>query len=120
MTKREPIFSVGHKEFTYQPCRGSGPGGQHRNKNYTGMRCTHPPSGATGHATDDKSQKRNKLNSFLRCVKSAKFQKWLSIAIAKASGQRAQIEATVDRAMAPKNLRIETQTDGKWTKEGSV
>ena len=39
--------------------KGSGPGGQHRNKRETGVRIHHIPSGLTVRATDDRSQTAN-------------------------------------------------------------
>lgn len=41
------------------PVRGSGPGGQHRNKNYTGVRLLHRPSGIVVTATRNRSYTRN-------------------------------------------------------------
>lgn len=40
--------------------RGSGPGGQHRNKTDSCVRATHVPSGITAIATEQRSQHQNK------------------------------------------------------------
>jgi len=42
---------------------GSGPGGQHRNKNATAVQLTHLPSGVTVRAESSKSQKTNRENA---------------------------------------------------------
>ena len=41
--------------------RGSGPGGQHRNKTESAVRMTHLPSGIVRVATEHRSQLRNRL-----------------------------------------------------------
>lgn len=48
--------------------KGSGPGGQHRNKRETGVRLVHPPSGVTVMATERRSQARNRDLAFERMV----------------------------------------------------
>ncbi len=48
------------KEVRFQTMRGSGPGGQHRNKVETAVRATHIPTGIAVIATEHRSQHRNK------------------------------------------------------------
>jgi protein subunit release factor B len=84
------------KDLKITPIRGSGPGGQHRNKNYTGIRISHGESGATGEATDSKSQDKNLTNAFKRLIDSAEFQAWLDIKI------------------HPGNYKVEVFKDGAW------
>jgi protein subunit release factor B len=55
-----------HKDFVLTPVRGSGPGGQHRNKNFTGMRIKDKQTGLVSEATEHKSQEQNKRAAFLR------------------------------------------------------
>lgn len=52
---------VTKKDLKLEPVRGSGPGGQNRNKNYTGMRITHIPTGISARSDEHKSQVQNKL-----------------------------------------------------------
>lgn len=54
--------------------------------------------------------------AFERLVNKEKFQKWLKQEIKIRTGERALMEAQVDAAMKPENLRIEHQnTDGTWS-----
>ena len=67
-----PIFAT-DLETLEQVCevtflKGSGPGGQHRNKRETGVRLVHPPSGVTVMATERRSQARNRELAFERMV----------------------------------------------------
>ena len=46
--------------------RDSGPGGQHRNKRYTGVRLVHEPTGTVVMATERREQSMNKELAFAR------------------------------------------------------
>lgn len=48
------------KEVEIQTLRGSGPGGQHRNKVETAVRVIHIPTGLVAIASEHRSQLRNK------------------------------------------------------------
>lgn len=52
-----------------EPTRGSGPGGQRRNKVETGVRLTHPPSGLVVVATRRASRQANLEDGFERLAK---------------------------------------------------
>lgn len=60
------------KEVELSFVRGSGPGGQHRNKVETGVRLHHPPSGITLVATSERSQTRNREEAFERLIEKLK------------------------------------------------
>lgn len=112
--EKELLFSVTAKDCVFQAFKGSGPGGQHRNKTSTAIRCTHPPSGAVGVASDDKSQHRNKKKAFRRMAESDKFKRWVKIEIARITGQLKEVEKEVDKQLQPNKIKTEIQEDGKW------
>jgi len=118
---KELLFSVTAEDCDWQPLRGSGPGGQHRNKVSTGMRCTHRASGAVGVATDSKSQKANKRNAFARMAESEAFQKWHRLESMRRAGTMAIVEERVRDSLQPRNIKVEGREEGKWVlleKEG--
>ena len=61
-TDRESLEKDCRVEFV----RDSGPGGQHRNKRYTGVRLVHEPTGTVIMATERRSQSMNRDLAFER------------------------------------------------------
>lgn len=113
--RKELLFSVTAKDCEFQATKGSGPGGQHRNKTSTAIRCTHKPSGAVGYASDDKSQHRNKKKAFRRMAESKEMQDWLRLEASRATGEMALIDEKVKKQMEPRNIKVEVHDDrGLW------
>lgn len=81
MNKKRRWFSVTAKDCTFQTYRGSGKGGQKRNKTDSAVRCIHRPSGAVGSCEENKEQKANKRTAFKRMAESAEFQSWIKLKI---------------------------------------
>lgn len=115
MSDKELLFSVTAKDFDWDYFNASGPGGQNVNKNQCGVRCTHRASKARGQAADTKSRQQNQKLAFRRCVETKEFTQWHRIEIAKHMGTYIDLEKKVDEMMQPKNLKIETRKDNKWT-----
>lgn len=115
---REKLLSVTKNDFVFKETKGSGSGGQARNKTSSAMRCTHPPSGAVGYSEASRSQVENKKVAFQKCVDSPEFQRWLKVETARATGELARIEAEiqrkVDRDMRRENLAVEVVESGQW------
>lgn len=110
------LFSVTLKDCEVQTKRGSGKGGQNRNKRDTAVRIVHPPSGAVGESEEERSQWQNKRTAFKRMTETAAFKVWLNREIMVRDGVPTP-EERVEQDMQPQNLRVETRRDGKWVGE---
>lgn len=120
MAEKKLLFSVTRADCDWSTFRSSGPGGQHRNKVETAVRCLHRDSGAVGEAADDRSQLTNRREAFRRMAETEKFKFWLKIQTARAMGQPS-IEETVDVAMDEKNMRYEVRDgSGRWVQVKKV
>ena len=110
MTK-ERIFSVGARDCRWDYYRGSGKGGQHRNKKSTAVRCVHIASGAVGCAEDQREQKQNKRLAFERMARTQTFQRWAKAEGLKRLGILADIETKINADLLA-NTVVETLDDG--------
>lgn len=104
---KQKMFSLTRKDFEWEFVRGSGKGGQKRNKTSSAVRCQHIPSKSMGWSEDGRSQHQNRQTAFRRCVESKTFQNWLRVQIAKQMGHYIDIEKQVELSMRPENLLIE-------------
>lgn len=113
MTERERLFSVTASDCRWDYYRGSGKGGQKRNKTSNCVRCTHSASGATGKAEEGRSQVANRRRAFRRMAESPRFVEWCRVEVARATGELAEIERRVDREL--ENVRCEVRdVAGRW------
>ncbi len=71
---KEKILSVTLKDCDVQTKRGTGKGGQNRNKRDTAVRIVHRASGAVGESQEERSQLQNKRRAFRRMAESEKFK----------------------------------------------
>lgn len=107
----QKLFSVTTADLREERYRGSGAGGQNRNKRDTGVRFTHEPSGAVGESEAERSQVQNRREAFRKMASSPRFIMW-----AKAQGQariegHASLDRKVDEMMDERNMRIEIGVD---------
>jgi protein subunit release factor B len=100
MRKKKRWFSITAKDCTFQTYRGSGKGGQKRNKTDSAVRCIHPPSQAVGSAEENTTQKLNKRAAFKRMAESDKFQAWLNLKIEAGRGNVEIEEGGVTRKLS--------------------
>lgn len=108
---RELINSVTADDCEWQYFRAGGKGGQNQNKTSSGVRCIHHPSGARGESREHRTQLENRRAAFRRMAESPKFKRWVQVE----AGQKASIDAEVEKMMAPGNIRVEVKDEkGKW------
>lgn len=99
--KKQRMFSVTAADCRFDVFRGSGDGGQKKQKTSSGVRCTHEASGAAGKATDSKNQSLNRKNAFIRMSETPEFRAWMEVEIDSALG----------------NIDVETKDEkGNWVK----
>jgi hypothetical protein len=108
---RKPILSLTKKDYRIEYYRGSGAGGQNRNKRDTACRVTHPASGAQTTCEEQRSAHQNFTVAFTRLHGTPRFKLWLHRALI----DHAAVERAVLAAAQPRNFRTEIQVDGKWT-----
>lgn len=101
---KERVLHLTKKDFVFSTFRVSGAGGQRRDKVETGVRITHPPSGAVGSATESRRQIDNKKVAFQRMADSPKFRTWLAMEHARVVGAT---DEWVEQQMRPENLLVE-------------
>lgn len=108
------LVSVTSKDLVRQTFRCGGKGGQNVNKVETGVRFSHPPSGAVAESREERTQARNESIAFKRLAEHPKMLAWLKIESARALGVLANVEKEVNEAMQESNLRVEGKKDGRW------
>ncbi len=86
MKERKKLFSITAADCKWDVFRGSGNGGQKKQKTSSGVRCTHEPSGAVGHATDHREQSVNRRSAFERMIATDEFKSWMELKIEAAKG----------------------------------
>ena len=114
---KELLFSLSKDkgDFVVQPFKGSGKGGQKRNKTMSACRIIHPESGAVSECQEERSFEQNKKKAFERLIEKDKFQQWYKLECLRQRGILAQIEDEVEQDIQPENIRVEVQENGKWT-----
>lgn len=66
--QRIPDLSFSKKDFRVDTYRGSGSGGQHRNKTDSAVRITHIETGLSASCEEERSQHANKKKAFRKLV----------------------------------------------------
>lgn len=112
---KEKLFSVTLKDCEVSFYRGSGKGGQKRNKTSSACRVKHLASGAIGECENHRSQDQNKKEAFKRMTESKKFQLWLKVEVLRITGEIRKIEKQIEEDLSnPKKTKIEVYDNGKW------
>lgn len=114
---RELLFSVTANDCDWQYMRGTGPGGQKRNKTESKVRCTHKASGAVGESDETRDQRKNRESAFEKMCNTDRFKSWHKTEVARRMGTLKQIDEEVEKLMKPVNIKVEIQQNGKWVDE---
>lgn len=109
---RELLFSVTAKDCDWSYTRGTGAGGQKKNKTSSAVHCTHRESGAHAYSEASRSQAENRADAFRKMANTKKFQDWQRLNAMKKLGQLADVEEYVERES--RKIKIEAKRDGKW------
>ena len=117
---RELLFKVTRADFDETHYRGSGNGGQHRDKTSSGVRLVHRASGALGKAADSRDQPANRTAAFKRLRETTEWRLWFNEMCLVSQGRKS-VQQQVEEAMAPENIVTQVLEDNRWvetSKEG--
>jgi protein subunit release factor B len=109
---KQPLFSVTRADCDWSYTRGTGSGGQKKNKTNSAVHCTHRASSAHGYAEDTRDQHKNRQLAFQRMSETKIFKEWLHLEFMRKSGQMAAAEDEVARQL--KRIKVEIKNDGLW------
>jgi protein subunit release factor B len=107
------LFSVTAADCEWSYTRGTGAGGQKRNKTSSAVHCHHRPSGAHGYSEASRSQHDNKIDAFVKMSRTNDFKKWHHLETIKRLGMMSKIDEYVEKEL--KKVKIEIRKDGIWT-----
>ncbi len=113
MSKKELLFSVTASDCEWKYTKGTGAGGQARNKVSSAVHCIHRPSGAHGYSEASRSQLDNRRDAFQKMAETKEFKKWHHLETLRRNGKMQQIEEEVKREM--RKIRVEVKDEeGRW------
>jgi protein subunit release factor B len=110
---RELVFSVTASDCVWKYTRGTGNGGQKKNKTNSAVHCMHPPSGAHGYAEEHREQRKNRQVAFQKMAETKEFKDWSHLEFNRKTGIQAAIEDKVNRELL--KIRVDAKDDeGRW------
>lgn len=110
---KELLFSVTKNDLEVDWFSGTGCGGQYRNKHQNCCRIQHKDSGAIATGQSQRDRVSNLKEAMENLTKSPKFKAWVKVRVGEVTGEKADIEAKVDRAM--RHLKFEVKDEeGNW------
>lgn len=113
INEKKLLFSVTAADCEWSYTRGTGAGGQKRNKTSSAVHCTHRPSGAHGYSEASRSQLDNKRDAFRKMAETLEFKTWHRLETNRRTGVEAEIERKVEQEL--RKIRVEIREDGVWT-----
>ena len=112
---KELLFSVTKDDLDIDWFSGTGCGGQYRNKHQNCCRIRHKDSGAIATGQSQRDRVSNLKEAMENLTKSPKFKAWVKVRVGEVTGEKADIEAKVDRAM--RHLKFEVKDESENWKE---
>ena len=110
---KELLYSVTTDDLDIDWFSGTGCGGQYRNKHQNCCRIRHKDSGAIATGQSQRDRVSNLKEAMENLTKSPKFKAWVKVRVGEVTGEKADIEAKVDRAM--RHLKFEVKDEsGNW------
>ena len=110
---KELLFSVTKDDLDVDWFSGTGCGGQYRNKHQNCCRIRHKDSGVIATGQSQRDRVSNLKEAMENLTKSPKFKAWVKVKVGEITGEKADIEAKVDRAM--RHLKFEVKDElGNW------
>lgn len=115
------LDGLNRRDFKVDTYKGSGPGGQHRNKVETAVKITHLTTGINASATKSKSQARNKKDAFHRLAhKLIKYYTMEEFDIRKTELNLERIRTYNEQRGTVKNHRTGVVADYKSVLNGNI
>lgn len=111
--ERQLLFSVTKDDCDWSYTKGSGAGGQKRNKTSSAVHCKHRASGARGYSEASRNQLDNKRDAFVKMCETEEFKKWHKLETLRKTGMMEQIDRKVEQELT--KIKLEIRIDGKWT-----
>ena len=111
--EKKLLFSVTAKDCDWSYTRGTGAGGQKRNKTSSAVHCTHRASRAHGYSEASRSQADNKRDAFVKMTETKEFKTWHRMEVMRQTGKLDELERELQREL--KKVKLEIKIDGKWT-----
>lgn len=112
-SKRQLLFSVTKDDCDWSYTKGSGAGGQKRNKTSSAVHCRHRASGARGYSEASRNQLDNKRDAFVKMCETEDFKKWHKMEVLRKTGMMDQIDRYVAEQLT--KIKLEIRIDGRWT-----
>ena len=111
-------MNIPKKDLRIETIRGTGPGGQHKNKTDSACRITHLPTGITAFA-DERSQKHSKKAAMAQLIERIKNMK-ADAAAAKKKSARDEKVRNPERAIRTYDFKKGLVYDHRTKKQASI
>lgn len=116
---KEKLFSVTKDDLEWSYFSVSGSGGQGRDRSSSGARCYHAPSGASGRATESRSQLTNRRMAMKRMSNTPAFKYWIEQQVRNTKTDE-QLEKEVDEMLQNDPIRTEVLGPRGWKEVDSI